>query len=221
MFVPIAPVLIRFVCITSNVRMNPRISSSPSPRGNAFSMAIALPRTAPSIVLACAVRTILFSRASRGTGSRAISPLRSMSPRTLHDVDRVMPNRRSTSCGNTPWSTLHARYRMMSMLTPLNPSASRGLVTARYRLMALCNDRMARPGGVLAPYSQARVNSGSVEFTSALGYIVTKFQYNTLHIQLLHMQQPGASAGAPMSRPARRPRIAAGRRLQANWSHPG
>lgn len=199
MFVPIAPVLIRFVCITSNVRMNPRISSSPSPRGNAFSMAIALPRNAPSIVLACAVRTILFSRASHGTGSRAISPLRSMSPRTLHDVDRVMPNRRSTSCGNTPWSTLHARYR----------------------LMALCNDRMARPGGVLAPYSQARVNSGSVEFTSALGYIVTKFQYNTLHIQLLHMQQPGASAGAPMSRPARRPRIAAGRRLQANWSHPG
>ena len=72
-------------------------------------MSIALLRSASLIFRALSVRTIFFSLASFGTGLRTIRPLRSISPRTLHDVDRVIPKCRSTSCGKTSWSELHTR----------------------------------------------------------------------------------------------------------------
>ncbi len=60
-------------------------------------MAIALLCNASAMFRALSVSTILFRRASCGTDSRAINPLRSIKPSTRQDVERVMPKRRSTS----------------------------------------------------------------------------------------------------------------------------
>lgn len=134
------------------------------------------------------VSTIFFNRASLGTDSRTISPLRSINASTLLDVDRVMPKRRSTSCGKISRSEWRARKVMMSMLPPLRLSTSMGRVTARYRLMTLCSDRMATLGGLHAPRSHASVNAGVHRSRSIVLYIVHGTYDNTLYIQQLHMQ---------------------------------
>ena len=157
--------------------MNSRISSSLRPCSRMPSMAIALVRSASAMSRDLSVSTIFFNRASLGTDSRTISPLRSINASTLLDVDRVMPKRRSTSCGKISRSEWRARKVMMSMLPPLRLSTSIGRVTARYRLMTLCSDRMATLGGLHAPRSHASVNAG---FTEAVPSFCISFTEHTI-----------------------------------------
>ena len=81
----------------------------------------------------------------------------------------------------------------MSILAPLSSSASYGLVTARYRLMMLCSDRMATLGGLPVPCSQAWTNAGSIGSVPIFDSSVTVRQYKPLHIQQLHIQHSSVS----------------------------